>query len=52
MKKSRINDDYYKVGSMKERAQVGLFAFAITASGLALASCPGSMPEQLWAMLT
>ena len=25
----------------------GIFLFAITASGLALANCPGSMPEQL-----
>ena len=30
-----------------KHAQVGLFLFAITVSGLALANCPGSMPEQL-----
>jgi hypothetical protein len=30
-----------------KHAQVGLFLFAITASGLAMANCPGSMPEQL-----
>ena len=28
-------------------AQVGIFLFTITSSGLALANCPGSMPEQL-----
>ena len=32
---------------MKEHTQVGLFVFAITASGLVSANCPGSMPEQL-----
>jgi hypothetical protein len=32
---------------MKKHAQVGLFVFTITASGLALADCPVSMPEQL-----
>jgi len=32
---------------MKEHAQVGLFVFAITASGLALADCPNTMPSQL-----
>lgn len=30
-----------------KHAQVGLFLVAITASGLASANCPGSMPEQL-----
>ena len=30
-----------------KHAQVGLFLFAITASGLTLANCPGSMPLQL-----
>jgi hypothetical protein len=30
-----------------KHAQVGLFLFTITSSGLALANCPGSMPEQL-----
>ena len=30
-----------------KHAQVGLFLFTITASGLALANCPGSMPVQL-----
>ncbi len=28
-------------------AQVGIFVYAITASGLTLATCPPSMPEQL-----
>ena len=32
---------------MMNCAEVGLFLFTITASGLALANCPGSMPEQL-----
>ena len=32
---------------MKQQAKVGLFVFAITASGLALADCPNSMPPQL-----
>ena len=32
---------------MKERAKVGLFVFAITASGLALADCPNKMPSEL-----
>jgi len=32
---------------MMKCAEVGLFLFTITASGLALANCPGSMPEQL-----
>jgi len=30
-----------------KHAQAGLFLVTITASGLALANCPGSMPEQL-----
>ena len=30
-----------------KHAQVGIFVLAITASGLALSSCPNSMPEQL-----
>ena len=30
-----------------KHAQVGLFLFTITAGGLALANCPGSMPVQL-----
>ena len=30
-----------------KHAQVGFFLFTITASGLGLANCPGSMPEQL-----
>jgi len=30
-----------------KHAQVGLFVFAITASGLVLADCPDTMPEQL-----
>jgi hypothetical protein len=32
---------------MKEHAKVGLFVSAITASGLALADCPNTMPSQL-----
>jgi hypothetical protein len=32
---------------MKKHAQIGLFVFTITASGLALADCPVSMPERL-----
>jgi hypothetical protein len=28
-------------------AEVGLFLFAITTSGLASADCPGAMPQQL-----
>jgi len=32
---------------MKEQAKVGLFVFAITASGLALADCPNTMPSEL-----
>jgi len=32
---------------MKERAGIGLFVFAITASGLAFAGCPNTMPSQL-----
>ena len=32
---------------MMNCAEVGLFLFTTTASGLALANCPGSMPEQL-----
>ena len=32
---------------MMKRAEVGLFLFTITASGLVSANCPGSMPEQL-----
>jgi len=36
-----------KVMEMMKRAELSLFLFTITASGLALANCPGSMPEQL-----
>jgi len=32
---------------MTKKTAVGLFIFTITASGLAMANCPGSMPEQL-----
>ena len=32
---------------MKGHTQVGLFVYAITASGLALADCPKTMPSQL-----
>ena len=32
---------------MKRHTQVGLFVCAITASGLALADCPKTMPSQL-----
>jgi len=32
---------------MEKYGSVGLLVFAITASGLALADCPNSMPEQL-----
>lgn len=32
---------------MKEHARLGLCVFAITASGLALADCPNTMPSQL-----
>ena len=31
-----------------KHAQVGLFLLTITASGLALANCPGSMPDSYW----
>ena len=30
-----------------KQAEVGLFVFMITASGLAMADCPNTMPEQL-----
>jgi len=30
-----------------KHAQAGIFLFAITASGLVLANCPGSMPVEL-----
>jgi len=33
--------------TMTKHAQVGLFIFTITASGLAMADCPGAMPLQL-----
>lgn len=32
---------------MMKRAQIGLFVFAITVSGLVLAECPDTMSEQL-----
>jgi hypothetical protein len=32
---------------LTKHAETGLFLFAITASGLAVADCPPSMPEQL-----
>jgi hypothetical protein len=32
---------------MTKQAEVGLFIFTITASGLAMADCPNTMPEQL-----
>jgi len=32
---------------MTKQAEVGLFIFTITASGLAMADCPNAMPEQL-----
>src|SRR5210317_698860 len=40
---------YERIKDMEsiKHAQVGLFLVAITASGLASANCPGSMPEQL-----
>jgi len=36
-----------KKHGMKENARLGLCIFAITASGLALADCPSTMPSQL-----
>jgi len=36
-----------KVMEMMKRAELSLFLFTITASGLVSANCPGSMPEQL-----
>jgi hypothetical protein len=32
---------------MTKQAKVGLFVFTITGSGLAMADCPNTMPEQL-----
>jgi hypothetical protein len=49
---AHIHYERIKVMINIKHIKVGLFVFSTMVSGLALANCPGSMPERLWAMLT
>ena len=42
-----LNNWYQESGLMKKYGNIGLLVLIITGSGLSLADCPNSMPQQL-----
>jgi len=42
-----LNNWYRESGLMKKSGNIGLLVLIITGSGLSLADCPNSMPQQL-----